>query len=149
MPNLRGPIRQYPLRPVNEPAMYVMGEKLGQKVMLPSQRPGQPSGAMPNMPGMGVGMGGMGMAGMGGGMQHQAAMLAHQNREMEALERRQARERAGGMPGHGVNVRISLYFSDVPLCVCFMLLYFVDLERLATSLTRISSPHDTATASGS
>lgn len=148
MPNLRGPIRQYPLRPVNEPAMYVMGEKVGQKVMLPSQRQGQPSGAMPNMPGMGVGMGGMGMAGMGGGMQHQAAMLAHQNREMEALERRQARERAGGMPGHGVSVRISLYFSHVALCVCFMLLYFMGLERLATLLTRIPS-HDTATTSSS
>ncbi|KAJ4471436.1 hypothetical protein J3R30DRAFT_3407808 [Lentinula aciculospora] len=47
--------------------------------------PGQAMGAAAGMPGM---------VGMGGGMQHQAAMLAAQNHEMEALERRQVRERA-------------------------------------------------------
>ena len=100
MPALRAqPIRQYPLRPINEPAMYVLGEKTGQKVILPQQRamnaghPGQQMGAAAGMPGM---------VGMGGGMQHQAAMLAAQNREMEALERRQVRERATGMPAHTV-----------------------------------------------
>lgn len=97
IPTLRGqPVRQYPLRPVNEPAMFVLGEKTGQKVMPPQRamqagHPAQAMGAPAGMPGM---------VGMGGGMQHQAAMLAHQNREMEALERRQVRERATGMPGH-------------------------------------------------
>ena len=96
MPNLRGqPVRSYPLRPINEPAMYVLGEKTGQKVVLPQQRamhgahPAQAMGSAGAMPGM---------VGMGGGMQHQAAMLAQQNREMEALERRQVRDRTAGIP---------------------------------------------------
>ena len=82
---------------------------MGQKVILPQQRamhpghPGQAMGATPGMPGM---------VGMGGGMQHQAAMLAAQNREMEALERRQARERATAMPAHAVrNLNLSLCYT--------------------------------------
>lgn len=75
--------------------MYVLGEKLGQRV-LPNQR--QPVPSTSGVPGMPA---------MGGGMQHQAAMLAQQSREMEQLERRQARERAAGMGAHAVR---SLYY---------------------------------------
>lgn len=87
-PALMGlPTRAYPLRPVNEPAMYVLGEKAGQKVYQPQQQThaaGMPTalGAVPS------------------GMQHQAALLAAQSREMEALERRQARDRNVNMAGH-------------------------------------------------
>ncbi|KIM74153.1 hypothetical protein PILCRDRAFT_828437 [Piloderma croceum F 1598] len=111
------PVRPYPLRQVNEPALYVMGDKMGQKVY-PGGHPlgagggmggggGGMGGGMGGMgSGMGSGMGGMGMGmntgpggmnpgAMGGvgpasglGMQN---MLAQQNREMEALERRAGR----------------------------------------------------------
>lgn len=113
MPNLRGqPVRTYPLRPVNEPAMYVAGENMGRKVPVPSMagHPGRPPvhpmGAQSTMPGM---------VGIGGGVQHQAAMLAHQNREMEAMDRRQVRDRAGAMPVHTVSE------------VCFWVDYFAFL----------------------
>ncbi|KAH8119596.1 hypothetical protein DFH11DRAFT_1565886 [Phellopilus nigrolimitatus] len=95
------PVRSYPLRPVNEPAMYVVGEKMGQKVFLPQQQHGAHPTQIPH-----VASGMPGMGGMGGGMQHQASMLAHQNREMEALERRQARERTTGMPGHSQHPQV-------------------------------------------
>lgn len=70
--------------------MYVLGDKMGQRVMSQQRQPMPSTGGVP------------GMAAMGGGMQHQAAMLAQQNREMEQLERRQARERAAGMGAHAV-----------------------------------------------
>ena len=92
LPALRNqPVRAYPLRPLTEAPMFVHGERQGQRV------PMQPRQSMPpasTIPGMGA---------MGGGMQHQAAMLAQQNREMEQLERRQARERAAGMGTHPVS----------------------------------------------
>ncbi|KAI0251100.1 hypothetical protein BJV78DRAFT_508245 [Lactifluus subvellereus] len=78
------PVRQYPLRPHNEQAVYVLGERQGQRVPPPG-----PVGAMP--PNVGVGVGGRPDA---------QAMLAQQNREMEALERRSQRERSASMnPG--------------------------------------------------
>lgn len=100
LPNLRGqPVRAYPLRPINEPAMYVAGENMGRKAPVQSQgHPGRPTGhPMGATPGMAA------LAGMGGGIQHQAAMLAHQNREMAEMDRRQARDRMSGMPAHTVS----------------------------------------------
>ncbi|KAG7445710.1 uncharacterized protein BT62DRAFT_981111 [Guyanagaster necrorhizus] len=77
---LNQPIRVYPLRPVTEPAVFVCGDKTGQKVYPPGMAPG------PNV-GMGMGMG------IGMNMQQQA-MLAQQNNNMEILERKRERERA-------------------------------------------------------
>ena len=83
------PVRHYPLHPVNEPAVFVLGEKAGQKVMLsqgppvPPGVPGPPPQAPPN-------------ANFGGRGDPQA-MIVHQNREMEVLERRSQRDRSGSM----------------------------------------------------
>lgn len=74
------PIRVYPLRPVTEPAVFVCGDKAGQKVYPPGV-------AQPPNVGMGIGMG------MGMNMQQQQAMLAQQNNGMEMLERKRERER--------------------------------------------------------
>ena len=86
------PARQYPLRQHNEPAVFVIGERQGQRVP-----PSGPVGGMPpNVGGVGAGMG-MGMGVGVGGRSDAQAMLAQQNREMEALERRSQRERSGSM----------------------------------------------------
>ncbi|KAF5380264.1 hypothetical protein D9757_008212 [Collybiopsis confluens] len=106
------PVRMYPLRQVNEPGMFVTGEKLGQKSFPPGMGPmggGMPGGGMPNpgmanpgmpnpgMPNMGSMGGNMGMGGPMGGynQQHPQAMIAQQNSNMEMLE---ARNRARGPP---------------------------------------------------
>ncbi|KAI9443020.1 hypothetical protein H4582DRAFT_1922051 [Lactarius indigo] len=83
------PVRQYPLRPHNEPAVFVLGERQGQRIP-----PGGPiAGGMPPNVGVGVGIG-------VSGRPDAQAMLAQQNREMEALERRSQRERSASMnPG--------------------------------------------------
>ncbi|KAI0265690.1 hypothetical protein BC834DRAFT_878455 [Gloeopeniophorella convolvens] len=73
------PVRQYPLRPHNEQAAFVLGERQGQRV-----------------PASG-GVGGMPPAMAVGGRPDAQAMLAQQNREMEALERRTQRERSASM----------------------------------------------------
>jgi len=95
-PGLQGqPVRQYPLRQHNEPAVFVLGEKQGQRVP-----PSVPVGGMPPNVGVGVGAGGMGVGVGVGGRPDAQAMLAQQNREMEALERRSQRERSASMnPG--------------------------------------------------
>ncbi|KAH9048737.1 hypothetical protein EDB84DRAFT_1434146 [Lactarius hengduanensis] len=82
------PVRQYPLRPHNEPAVFVLGERQGQRI------PAGPIAAgMPPNVGVGVGIG-------VGGRPDAQAMIAQQNREMEALERRSQRERSASMnPG--------------------------------------------------
>lgn len=98
------PARSYPLRPVNEPAMYVLGENAGKKVF--TNRQAGPAQAMGSM------------IGMGGGMQHQAAMLAHQNREMEALERRQARERGSTAGSHGVSLMVPRKMLSILISTC-------------------------------
>ncbi|KAJ7599637.1 hypothetical protein C8J56DRAFT_1010257 [Mycena floridula] len=75
------PVRQYPLRHVTEPSVFVLGDKMGQKVPPP-------------------GMNAMGMN-MPMGMSQQQAMLAQQNSSMEALERRKresARAARAGPP---------------------------------------------------
>ncbi|KAI0694700.1 hypothetical protein C8Q76DRAFT_685417 [Earliella scabrosa] len=92
MPAMNQPARNYPLRPVNEPAIYVMGERQGQKVYPNAGGPGPvPIPPAGDRPGMNYGMPGMGMPG------NQQAMLAHQNSSMEALERRGQRDRGQSM----------------------------------------------------
>ncbi|KAH9060213.1 hypothetical protein EDB87DRAFT_1577123 [Lactarius vividus] len=82
------PVRQYPLRPHNEPAVFVLGERQGQRIPA-----GPITAGMPPNVGVGVGIG-------VGGRPDAQAMLAQQNREMEALERRSQRERSASMnPG--------------------------------------------------
>ncbi|KAH9480580.1 SWI/SNF and RSC complexes subunit ssr4 [Psilocybe cubensis] len=101
------PVRAYPLMPVNEPPVYVLGEKTGQKVYPGGVGPvgggsssvGVGMGGNPMHPGNPV-QGGLPPSAMGmavGGMsftQQQAALLAQQNSTMESLERRRERERA-------------------------------------------------------
>ncbi|THH29359.1 hypothetical protein EUX98_g4812 [Antrodiella citrinella] len=102
-PSLNQPLRAYPLRTPNEPAVYVIGEKMGQKVY-PNQG-GPPSGPpMERQPSMPSGaMGQMGMSyGMGG---NPAALLAQQNQNIEAMERRQ-RERSGSTNQRGAAPRV-------------------------------------------
>ncbi|KAI6012978.1 hypothetical protein EDC04DRAFT_3121296 [Pisolithus marmoratus] len=110
---LNSAVRQYPLRQIAEPSVYVMGEKAGQKVYpsgsAPPPQPQAPMG-MPPHP-MGINQQGMNppvvnINASGMGMNPQA-MLAQQNSAMEALERRRERERprerggsmSGGRPG--------------------------------------------------
>jgi len=75
-PGLNTPVRSYPLAPSNQPMVYVLGEKAGQKVPVqpPQQQPAP-------------GMGGMNYPNTA------QSMLAHQNRQMEAVERRNAEQR--------------------------------------------------------
>ncbi|KAH7885073.1 hypothetical protein F5I97DRAFT_1937372 [Phlebopus sp. FC_14] len=117
---LNSPVRQYPLRQLNDPPIFVMGEKAGQKAYPPGAGPPPPQPpAPPPQTHMGMNPQGMGMNPPPPGMNPQAmamnpqamgihpmnpqAMLAQQNSNMEALERRRererARERAGSMPG--------------------------------------------------
>lgn len=67
------PVRSYPLRTVNEPSVYVTGEKAGVKVYPPGG---------PQM-----------HTGPGGPPSMQQAMISQQNNAMESLERRRERER--------------------------------------------------------
>ncbi|KIK69260.1 hypothetical protein GYMLUDRAFT_35327 [Collybiopsis luxurians FD-317 M1] len=63
-------IRMYPLRQVNEPGMFVAGEKVGQKSFPPGMGPmGMPGGGMPGggMPGGGMPGGGIPGGGIPGG----------------------------------------------------------------------------------
>ncbi len=96
------PARNYPLRSVNEPAVYVMGERQGQKIFPNAAGPG-PVSIPPaaERPGMNYGMPGMGMPG------NPQAMLAHQNSNMDALDRRAQRERGGGMVPVGLHPLVS------------------------------------------
>ena len=92
IPSMNQPARNYPLRPVNEPAIFVMGERQGQKVFPNAAGPGSVSiPPAPYRPGMNFGMPGMSMPG------NPQAMLAHQNSNMEALERRAQRDRGMSM----------------------------------------------------
>lgn len=90
IPSLNHPTRAYPLRAPNEPPVYVIGEKAGQKVF--PGGPGGPSG--PHLerqvsipPGMAMNL----HMNMGG---NPAALLAQQNSTLEAMERRNARTSA-------------------------------------------------------
>lgn len=102
---LNSPVRQYPLRQITEPPVYVMGDKAGQKAFPPSAGPPPsqgPIGMNPqamgmNQPGMGIAPQGMNPQAMGmnpqGISMNPQAMLAQQNSNMESLERRRERER--------------------------------------------------------
>ncbi|KZT12275.1 uncharacterized protein LAESUDRAFT_640802 [Laetiporus sulphureus 93-53] len=90
MPNLNQPVRSYPLRPItNEPAVFVGGDRVGQKV-LPNAHPSVSDRHPPSMMGMGFGAGIIG---------NPQSLLAQQNSNMDALERR-ARERSASMNRH-------------------------------------------------
>ncbi|TBU25121.1 hypothetical protein BD311DRAFT_809500 [Dichomitus squalens] len=93
IPSLNQPPRNYPLRPVNEPAIYVMGERQGQKVFPGAGAPGSiPMTPVSDRPAMNYpGMPAIGMP------RNPQGMLAHQNSQMEALERRAQRERGMSM----------------------------------------------------
>ncbi|KAG6870998.1 hypothetical protein C0995_009095 [Termitomyces sp. Mi166 len=82
------PVRNYPLRIVNEPAVYVAGEKMGQKVYPPSG-PMQSSAPAMQQPGMPM------------NFSQQQAMVAQQNTSMELLEqrRREQEQRARAQAG--------------------------------------------------
>ena len=103
------PVRQYPLRPVHEPATFVIGEKAGQKVFTNQAQAGHPG--HPGAPPMGASTSMGGMPGMVGAMSAQGhqAMLAQQSREMEAMDRRQQRARAPGMAAVSVFFRSAIY----------------------------------------
>ena len=96
VPAMNQPVRSYPLRPVNEPAIFVMGERQGQKVYSGQEGPTMPPGS--GRPGMTYGIPGMPIPG------NPQAMLAQQNSNMEALERR--RQRAVSMGQQQVGARI-------------------------------------------
>lgn len=143
------PVRAYPLRPINEPSVYIAGEKRGLKVMPGAPGAGPSAGGPgPGVIGMGGGPGPSGMGGIGGGMpptggmgmgggpggaggggmpitmanmsmQQQQAMLAQQNSQMEALERRRERERhAAAAQAHqqGVSVCCLLLVRSIFDC---------------------------------
>ena len=91
------PVRPYPLRQINEPALFIAGEKMGQKVYPPGAVPPQAGrgGPVPG-PGPGPGPGMPGAPGMPMNMHQQQAMLAQQNSRMEMIDaRRDQRARTG------------------------------------------------------
>ncbi|KAJ4483941.1 hypothetical protein J3R30DRAFT_3425986 [Lentinula aciculospora] len=136
------PVRMYPLRQVNEPPMFVAGDKLGQKAFpgqglgggMPSGGPGIGAGMPGGMPGIQPGIGGGPMIGAGGmpgaigGMpggagtaafnQQQAqALLAQQNVNMEMLEARRTHSlsgRGGPLPPPGVPGAPGIHGPPVP-----------------------------------
>ncbi|CAL1713720.1 unnamed protein product [Somion occarium] len=90
-PSMNTPVRAYPLRTPNEPHVYVIGDKTGQKVY-PQGMGGPPAERQPSIP-----PAAMGPMGMNYPMNAQA-MLAQQNSRMEAMERNaRERERSGSM----------------------------------------------------
>ena len=91
VPSLNQPIRSYPLRPLNEPAIFVIGPRQGQKVYPNGNAPAPLPGPDRGMPPIGFG--------------DQQAMLAQRNNAMEALERRNRaeRERSSSMAGVSFN----------------------------------------------
>ncbi|KAJ7156869.1 hypothetical protein C8R43DRAFT_997483 [Mycena crocata] len=72
------PIRTYPLRVFNEPSVFVMGDKAGQKVYPPNAGP-QAGGGLGGMP-------------MGMNFNSQQAMVAQQSNNMGMLDRRREQE---------------------------------------------------------
>ncbi|KAG6879230.1 hypothetical protein C0992_004291 [Termitomyces sp. T32_za158] len=86
------PVRNYPLRTVNEPSVYVAGEKMGQKVY--------PSGGLMQSSAPAIQQPGMPM-----NFSQQQAMVAQQNTSMDLLDQRRreqeqrARAQAGAAAG--------------------------------------------------
>lgn len=93
--SLNTPVRNYPLRPIHDPAVYVLGPKAGQKAPLEAgAMAGQhPVDRQPSMPPGGMGQMGMNFPGPMGFAGNPQAMLAHQKNNMEALAQRSQRER--------------------------------------------------------
>ena len=103
LPALNQPVRTYPLRAVNEPSVYIAGDKMGQKVYPPG--PGAVHGVPSSIPPMqppGV---------MPMNFSQQQAMVAQQNSNMEMLERRREQERARNRSGSTGAVSPCLTFS--------------------------------------
>jgi hypothetical protein len=91
------PVRSYPLRNFSEPAVYVMGDKAGQKAFPPNAGP----------------QGGMGGMPMGMPFNSQQAMVAQQNSNMGMLERRREQEqraRAGSNTVSFINLKNMLLY---------------------------------------
>lgn len=93
------PVRSYPLRTVNEPSVYVTGEKAGSKVYPPGgpQMLGGPGGSA-SMPPTTIGL--------GMNLNQQQAMISQQNNAMDSLERRRVdrdRERTRTVSTAGVS----------------------------------------------
>lgn len=89
LPALNQPVRTYPLRVVNEPSVYIAGEKMGQKVY--PQGAGAMHGVPPPVPPM--------QPGMPMNFSQQQTIVAQQNSNMEMLERRREQERARNRSG--------------------------------------------------
>ena len=90
---LNTPVRHYPLRQITDPPIYVMGDKMGHKAF-PQQSPGPHQGGMPPV-----------------GMSPQA-MIAQQNNNMEALERRRERERTRDGSASAVGVSAPFFICE-------------------------------------
>ncbi|OAX36983.1 hypothetical protein K503DRAFT_261731 [Rhizopogon vinicolor AM-OR11-026] len=87
---LNTPVRQYPLRQITDPPVYVIGDKMGQKAFPQAPGPGQGPGPH-HQGGMPIPMPPVGM--------NPQAMIAQQNSNMEALERRRERDRERARDG--------------------------------------------------
>ena len=55
MPALNQPVRNYPLRPINEPGLFVVGDKIGRQAPHPNQHQGSA-----DLQSKAMGFGGMG-----------------------------------------------------------------------------------------
>lgn len=93
----------YPLRGITESGVFVAGERAGQKAQPPQgnmMHNQMPSGGMPAM-----------------GIHQQQAMLAHQNSNMEMMERRQRERQAAERTANSQAVRMcfSPLFTQLPL----------------------------------
>ncbi|TFK74744.1 hypothetical protein BDN72DRAFT_868414 [Pluteus cervinus] len=88
------PVRPYPLPQVTNPAVFVMGEKAGQKIYPQGAGPTHTSAAPMPPPGMPI------------NFSQQQAMVAQQNSAMEAMERRRERERARERSASSANVSV-------------------------------------------
>jgi hypothetical protein len=89
------------LRVVNEPSVYISGEKMGQKVYPPGA--GTMHGVPPPVPPMQ-------QPGMPMNFSQQQAMVAQQNSNMEMLERRREQERARNRSGSTSTVSEDVLF---------------------------------------
>ncbi|KAF8507490.1 hypothetical protein JB92DRAFT_3089528 [Gautieria morchelliformis] len=91
---LSAAVRSYPLRPTNEPRVFVSGERIGQRV--PHNGPTSlPAASSSPHPAHGVNMG----LGLGIGAMNQAAALAQRNQAMDVLERERGVGGIASMPG--------------------------------------------------
>ena len=101
-------VRTYPLRTVNEPSVYVTGDKAGVKVYPPGGPqmhggPGGPASMPPTiMPPTTIGL--------GMNLNQQQAMISQQNNAMESLERRREREKERARDRTGSTAGVTTLF---------------------------------------